>query len=169
MRFRNRQNGNDQGVLVNMTPMIDVVFQLIAFFVMTFRVAAEEGDFNIRMPLASNRPIEEQIEKVTTLVTVRLKSGAEGQIAAIDVDNGIDADHFAESDLYSKLTQFIEKSMTGEGDPSSATETEVEFEIDYVLKYQYTVRAIEAVSGKVQADGTIKTLVEKIKFRDATN
>jgi biopolymer transport protein ExbD len=169
MRFRNRQNGNDQGVFVNMTAMIDIVFQLLAFFIMTFKVVAKEGDFNIRMPLASNRPIEEQIEKVTTLVTVQLKSGAEGQIAAIDVDNGIDADHFAESDMYSKLTQFIEKTMTGEGDPSSATETEVEFEIDYVLKYQYTVRAIEAVSGKVQADGTIKTLVEKIKFRDATN
>jgi len=168
MRIRKQRNSDD-GIMVNMTAMIDIVFQLLAFFIMTFKVAVMEVDFNIRMPLATNRPIEEQIEDVTTLVTVRLKAGAEGQIAAIEVDNGIDADNFLEADMYSKLTQFVEKTMTGEGDPSSTTETEVEFDIDYVLKYQYTVRAIEAVSGKVQADGTVKTLVEKIKFRDNTN
>jgi biopolymer transport protein ExbD len=38
----------------NMTAMIDVVFQLLTFFVMSFKVAAMEGDFNIKMP-ASDR------------------------------------------------------------------------------------------------------------------
>ena len=53
---------------------------------------------------------------------------------------------------------------------TTATETEVEFDIDYKLKYQYTVRAIEAVSGKRNpADGSIKRLIEKIKFKDNTD
>ena len=54
----------------------------------------------------------------------------------------------------------------GEGDPSATDEFEVEFDIAKQLRYEFTVKAIEAVSGKVQADGTIKTLVEKFKLRD---
>ena len=36
---------------INMTPMIDVVFQLLSFFVMSFKIVAQEGDFNIKMPI----------------------------------------------------------------------------------------------------------------------
>ena len=37
---------------LQMTPMIDIVFLLLIFFVMTFKIVAAEGDFNIKMPLA---------------------------------------------------------------------------------------------------------------------
>lgn len=37
-----------------MTPMIDIVFQLLIFFIMSFKIAAQEGDFNIKMPLAAS-------------------------------------------------------------------------------------------------------------------
>ena len=40
-------------IKLNMTAMIDIVFQLLVFFIMTFKVVAMEGDFNIRMPLAT--------------------------------------------------------------------------------------------------------------------
>ncbi len=50
--------------------------------------------------------------------------------------------------------------------PESASETEVEFDIDYGLKYSFTVKAIEAVSGRRLPDGSIKKLIEKIKFKD---
>ena len=33
-----------------MTPMIDIVFNLLIFFVMTFKITAPEGDFNVKMP-----------------------------------------------------------------------------------------------------------------------
>jgi biopolymer transport protein ExbD len=32
-------------VELNMTPMIDIVFQLLIFFIMSFKIAAQEGDF----------------------------------------------------------------------------------------------------------------------------
>lgn len=32
---------------------IDVVFQLLTFFLMTFRVAAAEGDFELKLPRES--------------------------------------------------------------------------------------------------------------------
>ena len=30
---------------LEMTPMIDIVFQLLVFFIMTFKIVSQEGDF----------------------------------------------------------------------------------------------------------------------------
>ena len=38
---------------VDMTPMIDVVFQLLIFFMCTLKVIEPEGDFDISMPLGA--------------------------------------------------------------------------------------------------------------------
>ncbi len=35
-----------------MTPMIDIVFLLLVFFLFSFKIVVQEGDFNIRMPVA---------------------------------------------------------------------------------------------------------------------
>jgi Biopolymer transport protein len=41
---------------INMTPMIDIVFQLLAFFIMTLKIVQPEGDFDVRMPLEPPLP-----------------------------------------------------------------------------------------------------------------
>ncbi|MFP6675633.1 MAG: biopolymer transporter ExbD, partial [Pirellulaceae bacterium] len=53
MKFRHTTSSGDDKIELQMTPMIDIVFQLLVFFIMTFKIVAQEGDFNIRMPLAS--------------------------------------------------------------------------------------------------------------------
>lgn len=52
---------------------------------------------------------------------------------------------------------------TDTGPNSLADRTEVELECDRDLKYVNVVRAITAVSGKIQ-DGQIVELIKKIKF-----
>ena len=69
--------------------------------------------------------------------------------------------------MFSDLTNLVEQKLAGEGDPEAGAETEVEFDIDYGLKYSYTVKAIAAVSGRVQPDGTVKKLIKKVKFKDS--
>jgi biopolymer transport protein ExbD len=155
-------------IKLNMTAMIDIVFQLLVFFIMTFKVTAMEADFNIRMPAASDAPPEEIFEVPPTVIYVNLRAGQEREIAGIDVDDGVNQKSFNDKDMYLRLTDFVESTITTDGDPSDAEEVEVEFTIAEVLKYRYTVQAIEAVSGKVEGD-TIKTLVEKIKFRNTLN
>ena len=158
------QTTEDRNVKLNMTSMIDIVIQLLVFFIMTFKIVEMEGDFNVRMPLAAKESTS--IEDVLPdLITVKLKVGAEGKIAGIDVDNGVEGDTYFDADMYSRLTDFVEKTIDAEGDPSEAIETEVEFDIDFDLKYSYTVQAIESVSGKI-VDGQVKKLIEKIKFKD---
>ena len=148
-----------------MTAMIDIVFQLLVFFIMTFKITAMEADFNIRMPIASKTPPEEQFDVNPQVIFVNLRAGAERGLAGIDVEYNLTSKSFDDKNMYSQLTSFVEESITTEGDPSSDEEFEVEFTIAQELKYGFTVQAIEAVSGKI-VNGKIKTLIEKIKFRN---
>lgn len=167
MKFRRSDREHEQ-IKLNMTAMIDIVFQLLVFFIWTFKIVEMEGDFNVKMPLAAENV--ESIEEITPeVIRVVLNAGPEGRIASIEADNGFDGQTFLDEDMYTGLTEFVERSLAGEGDPSIVPETEVEFDIAYNLKYSYTVRAIEAVSGKVLPGGNVKKLVEKIKFKDNTS
>ena len=56
MKFRHIGKSAESKIELQMTPMIDVVFQLLVFFLFTFRIATQEGDFNIKMPLATYSP-----------------------------------------------------------------------------------------------------------------
>ena len=47
--------------------------------------------------------------------------------------------------------------------PGTLESTEIEFDCDYNLRYEYVVQAMTAVSGYVH-DGQVVKLVEKIKF-----
>ena len=68
-----------------MTPMIDIVFQLLVFFVMTFKVVVREGDFNIRMPAAS--AASSAVDDFNVPIKVKLEAGLGGAIADIIIDD----------------------------------------------------------------------------------
>ena len=149
-------------ITLNMTAMIDIVFQLLVFFIMTFKVVALEGDFNVRMPLASTEQNESMETDFPELIDVQLTAGTNGGINSIIVNSD---QTFSGDDMYAQLTKLVEEKIAGAGDPEKAKETEVEFDIDRELKYQWTVKAIEAVSGRIE-DGKIVKLIQKIKFKD---
>ena len=158
----------NEDVELNMTSMIDIVFQLLVFFIMTFKVVAMEGDYNIRMPLAA--VAESNMEDdPPEIIHVILKAGADGGVGSIDVDDEVQVQTLAGAnveELYAQLNAYIDSKVSGGNDPESGVETQVEFDIDTDLKYGYTVKAIEAVSGRVNADGSIKKLIENIKLKN---
>jgi len=161
MKLGRRRKSED--LKINMTAMIDIVFQLLIFFILTFKVAALEGDFEVKMPLASTNP-SSMDEVLPTVIHVGLTAGVNRDIASIEIDDGTQALTFTQADMFQQLTGFVESVVAREGDPSMASEVEVEFDIDTELRYRFTVKAIEAVSGRVLPDGTVKKLVNKIKF-----
>lgn len=150
-------------IKLNMTAMIDIVFQLLVFFIMTFKVVAMEGDFDVKMPKASKDPEESIIDVFPDLISVKILAGTNGNINSIIVD---DDETFSDENMFKNLTRLIEERIAAEGDPEKDAETEVEFDIAYSLKYRYTVQAIEAVSGKILLDGSVKKLIKKVKFKD---
>ena len=65
--------------------MIDVVFQLMIFFMLTFNIIAPEGDFDVRMPLgkSSAEPLDDlQLPPIQ----VRLASDTDGTLAGISMN-----------------------------------------------------------------------------------
>ena len=55
---------------LDMTPMIDVVFQLIIFFVVTAAMQDKAMETNVRMAMAPNGPVETVKDPRTVLVDV---------------------------------------------------------------------------------------------------
>ena len=51
-------------IKLNMTAMIDIVFQLLVFFIMTFKIVALEGDFSVKMPQTSDTPIDRLLDEL---------------------------------------------------------------------------------------------------------
>ena len=165
MKYEPTEN---EDIKLNMTSMIDIVFQLLVFFILTFKVVVQEGDYNVRMPLAAvdNQTMD---ETPPDIIRVFLRAGESGTISTIEVDDEIEVKTLAADDvveLYKQLNDYVDAKVSAGGDPEAGVETEVEFDIDSNLKYGYTVRAIEAVSGKQLADGNVKKLIENIKLKD---
>ena len=100
-------------IKLNMTAMIDIVFQLLVFFILTFKVVAMEGDFNVKMPLATENA-DSLDQELPDLITVRLLAGENGRIASIIVD---DNETLSEATMYQDLTKIVEERLAGEGNP----------------------------------------------------
>jgi len=165
MKYEPTEN---EDIKLNMTSMIDIVFQLLVFFIMTFKVVVQEGDYNVRMPLAAISETD-SMEEPPTVIRVFLRAGETGAISTIEVDDEVEVTTLVGKDvpeLYAQLNDYIDAKVSVGDDPEDGSEPEVEFDIDSNLKYGYTVRAIEAVSGKQLADGNVKKLIEKIKLKD---
>lgn len=153
MKIRGKHT--DDRVELQMTSMIDVVFLLLIFFILTFKVVELEGDFGIRMPLSDQS--SGQMDDSELPNKLRLRADNDGQLTAIvfnDADLGTD---FAA--LQSKVLEVV-GSTAG---PTAGDGPEVEIDTDYGLRYEYVVEAITRVSGIKQDDEIVK-LIQQIKF-----
>ncbi|HZL87159.1 MAG TPA: biopolymer transporter ExbD [Pirellulaceae bacterium] len=151
------KRGEDQKISIDMTPMIDIVFQLLSFFIFTLRISAQEGDFMIKMPLnarAAGTPDPDQ----TPPIKIRLRAGTDGSCQDIIMN---DRSFGGGIDGFKRLHQEV-ASLVGDG--SLTSEAEVELDCDYNLKYENVIRVITAVSGERQPNGDILKMIEKIKF-----
>jgi biopolymer transport protein ExbD len=155
MKLRRRFSSGPEKVELQMTAMIDVVFQLLAFFLFSFKIAAQEGDFNIRMPLAG--PGTPQIEQQLP-IKVRLVADAQGNLEGIQLADRSLSDFSA---LHQQIMSIVGNNS---GPGADAATAEVELDCDYNLKYKYVIAAVTAVSGYIAPSGHIVKLIQKIKF-----
>lgn len=158
MKIRNIQRHGEEKIELQMTPMIDIVFQLLIFFVMTFKIAALEGDFSVTMPQAPSegQPDPAQLPPIV----VRLRANENGELAAVQLN----AKTLGQQYVFEQLRAEIRAIIGDERGPGIA-EPEVELDCDYDLKYKYVIDAITAVSGyRISGTDEVKRLIEKIRF-----
>lgn len=157
MKIRHSGSGGQEKVELQMTPMIDIVFNLLVFFIMTFRIATQEGDFNVQMPLASTTAGIPDPQDVQLPMKLRLKAGEGGALVGIQLN---DKTFPGFEQLHLEIVQQV-----GDAGPDVRQSAEVELTCDYDLKYEYVIAAITAVSGYVDPNsGEIVKLIEKIRF-----
>jgi biopolymer transport protein ExbD len=154
------KKGEGSKIAIDMTPMIDIVFQLLTFFIMTLKIATAEGDFNIRMPLAAPRAGPPDPNALPPM-KLFLKADSAGNCSRIVMNES----EFSGGDRWKRLHAHV-AGIVGEG--SLAASAEVELVCDYNLHYENVIEAITAVSGSIGPDGTITKMVEKIKFSPPT-
>jgi biopolymer transport protein ExbD len=156
MAVKFKKRGLPDKIPIDMTPMIDIVFQLLTFFCMTLKIAEAEGDFNIRMPLAAPRAGQPDPNQLPPM-KLRMRADPSGNL----VDLVLNERSFSGPTRWKQLHNHI-ASLVGDG--SMAASAEVELDCDFALKYEHVIEAITAVSGSIGPDGQIVKLVEKIKF-----
>ena len=150
----------DEKIELQMTPMIDIVFQLLIFFIMTFKIVAQEGDFNIKMPLAAQQAGLPDESPILTM-HIRLRADANGRLLSSGgiVVNG-DVVFNTMDDLHNYVIGIV-----GGDEPAARDDAEAELDCDYGLHYEHVIEAITAVSGFVDLQtGQLQRLIEKIKF-----
>ena len=142
-----RRESKFERINPDMTPMIDVVFQLLTFFMLTLKSVIPEGDFDIRMPLGAAAAAAPD-DQLVPPIRVKMTAAADGRLAGMTM-NGSPVRDFA--DLRTKVVSIV---GTDTGPNSLAENTEVELDCDYGLSYENVVQAITAVSGMVR-DGQV--------------
>jgi biopolymer transport protein ExbD len=153
MRFETKR-GTEKAEL-QLTSMIDVIFLLLIFFVMTFKIAAQEGDFNVKMPIGDSSGAA---ENTNIPIKLRLRANADGNLADIVVN-----DSLTFGNDWSALRGYVLQLTGGVVPPTPEEGPEVEIDLDYNLRYEHVIAAITSVTGQRQGD-EVKRLVERIKF-----
>jgi biopolymer transport protein ExbD len=155
MKIRRSSRRQDEKIELQMTPMIDIVFQLLVFFILTFKIVIPEGDFNIRMP--ANAPQQRPPDEPDLPPTrVLLKADANGNLVSITIGNlpvGTDM---------RRLRQHAVEALASASGPQK-NKVEYELDCDYQLKYEHTMLAVTMISGRRQGDQMIP-LIQNIKF-----
>ncbi|QDU98190.1 ExbD/TolR family protein [Lignipirellula cremea] len=167
MKVRNQNTEGDK-IELQMTPMIDIVFQLLVFFIMTFKIANMEGDFNIKMPSAAPREGPTDPNE-TPPITIHMRDA--------DQDGNLDLGSFAMdqqglanmADLTTRMFQRVYPG--GEINEASKEDApEVVLDCDPTLRYEFVIEAITAVSGEKRkapnGEDIVIKLAEKIRFKD---
>jgi biopolymer transport protein ExbD len=154
MKIRNRAQGEKQEV--NMTAMIDIVFLLLVFFMVTLKIVEQEGDFSVKMPMASNS--SGAVDDTELPLKLRLKADENGRLTSIAMnETQLGTDYDA---LRDKVIELVSGAQPGDAPEEGP---EVEIDTDYNLRYEYVIKGITAVSGYKVGNETVK-LIERIKF-----
>ncbi|MEZ6057522.1 MAG: biopolymer transporter ExbD [Planctomycetaceae bacterium] len=153
MKIRNKLPSGK--IEMQMSAMIDIVFQLLIFFMLTLKIIPEEGEFEINMPVGAQNSAstEPNID-----FTVRLISDSAGNLREIRIgDTSLGNDEAA----FLRLNNQVKSHAKSGGKFND--DMEVTLDVDYELNYKYIIKAVANCTGYREGDKTVKFL-EKIKF-----
>ena len=152
MKFhKTRSTTGDAKVEIQMTPMLDMIFQLLIFFILTFKPIVDEGQFGVNMSslpgglstlptkvpgLPEEGDTSPQEIQFNPPLRIRLVAGPDGNLAPGGVVLG-------DRPLQSMDYLLFELRSMVRGSPD---DFEIVIKADSKLHYQYLVQAVNAIS-----------------------
>lgn len=151
LRFKKESRGQTAEHRLQMSSMIDIVFLLLVFFVMTFRILPQEGDFAMEGAEVAGKP---QIASTTNLpLRLKLDATPAGGLSAMRL-NGVRVASF--DDLQARLIR-----LETDGGLQDVVMT---LDCDSHLKYENVIAALDHVTAYRDAVGRLKPLVATTRF-----
>ena len=155
-----RKRSNNEKIEAQMAPMIDVVFQLLIFFMLTLKIIEPEGDFNINMPIGAPSQANPD-QPLLPDIKVRLRANEDGTLQQLSLGR---SNLGSDARAFDRLNMEILKMIGRPGNPLTK-DMEVEIEADYNLHYGNGIQAVGACTGRLDSRSKkIVRYVEKIKF-----
>ena len=152
--MRLRRQTSKRTIRLPMSPMIDIIFLLLIFFVMTFQIVPLEGDLTIAAPpRQTDVPADSLDIPIEPPLHVRLIADNDGTLKSIEAA-GL---HFEST---TALAQHVRK-LYADG---PATDTEAVIKADGDLNYHHMIDTVTALSGYVDDTGRTVTLISKVRF-----
>ena len=162
---RRRKESKGEKLETNMSAMIDIVFQLLIFFMLTLKIVEPEGDFNINMPAQGQPTSSDEIPPFPD-IKVKLRANPDGTLSGL---------FFGSRNLgvgpgaFEQLNIEILKVIGRPGDPITK-DMAVEIDADYNLHFSNVINAVGACTDRVdKRSGNIVKYIEKIKFKPPTS
>ncbi len=159
--FRKKNDALPQRLQV--IPLIDVVFMLLAFLLITFKMNAPEGDFEILMPPtgdgATSLSPAALPEIAPVQIRILLSADTNGNLTNVQigsVDLGPDPE---------RLRDYLVELVGTAPSEIERQKWEAEIIFDEHLRYQHVIDAMTSVRGYLQ-DGHLVPLIDKINIAD---
>jgi len=153
--MRRRRKRRIQGdVELNLAAMLDMAFQLLAFFILTFKPGPVEGQIALRMPSAmpvtqvvqsDSAPSDAQQSEVTGIDTLALTILANDQGA-------IKSMRVAQGEPITDFPEFEDRLKTVFADPATPF-GQVVLQVDPKLRYEYVMQLLDLCTRIKMADG----------------
>jgi biopolymer transport protein ExbD len=166
MRRHKRKRSSQEEVTLNLAAMLDMAFQLLAFFILTFRPAPVEGQINLNLPPPV--PIAQQNEKpkddggdpgiaAAHTLTITIVAAGNGQVASISVGLAKLFDGPMDGRALAVLDRRLKDVFAIEGKPFD----QVLLRVGKALNYGELMKIIDVCTRQKMADGKP---VNKISF-----
>jgi biopolymer transport protein ExbD len=152
MQFRCQTKPPASSGKLEMSSMIDVVFLLLIFFVMTFQIVAAEGQFQVSLAAGERKGPAPPID-VPIMITLSADSG--GHLTGIAMN-----DRTVES--IDQLNAHVRDLVATVGAGAEGLKARVR--CDRNLRYQYTIDAIGACKGYLDTAGEKVELIHDVQL-----
>ena len=142
---RRRRQGTDQVEPdLPITPMLDMSFQLLAFFIMTFKPAPTEGQIAMTLPKEEGGPtisMPNPFEDKPTRYIIKVEANEQSQITRMTIQDAgtavIDAKDLV-VDIKSYMSELLKLADQHKAKPAKLT-----LEIDPQLMQEYVVQLLD--------------------------